>query len=525
MKKILIIDDDPNISRLFSRFLSSNGFEVEKAMSGEEGLQVFPSFAPDLVFVDIYMPGIKGFEVIEQIRKDDAHTPIVVISGSNEIADALNAIKLGAWDYITKPLENMDQLLHSIEKSFEKAKLVLDNIKYQKYLEDEVKKRTVQLEEKNYQLECAIQKLESQMKEEINAKALLRKYKDEFEKRFRLSDISEDINGEISFLELLENAWSGFWVLNDRDEFIFVNKKFADMLDYEAAQLKNVHIDSIVPEDTRPLLNQKLLERRTGKTDVYRMKMMKKNGELINLFVSSTPLLSIDGAYIGAIALVSEVIEESNFFDKSVMNDSDYSMLFALVELGTDYKIFSMNEAAYQLLGLSENEVGGGTNLLNFINPEDKERLFEMEFNKFASDEKRKLFYFRLIRKNNEQVNVLFVTSPVFDGDNLVKISGSFIEVRPLLTESLIPDDEFFDKNQLTVREKEVAKLILLGLSNQEIQDKLFVSKNTLKTHISNIYGKFRVKNRWDLYKQIQEYQVSKYGYESYVFALLQHFL
>lgn len=105
MTKILIIDDESGIRDILSASLRDEGFVVQTAANGEEGMQVMKSFIPDLVFLDIWMPGHKdGIEVLKDIRSLYPQTEFVMISGHGTIETAVKATKLGAYDFIEKPL-------------------------------------------------------------------------------------------------------------------------------------------------------------------------------------------------------------------------------------------------------------------------------------------------------------------------------------------------------------------------------------------------------------------------------------
>lgn len=107
---ILVIDDEIEVLRSFTMFLEDAGYRPLEARSGKEGIELFRRHRPDLVFTDLMMPGIDGLDVIREVKGIDPDVPVVVISGAGNIGDAVNAIKLGACDYITKPVRNLSEL-------------------------------------------------------------------------------------------------------------------------------------------------------------------------------------------------------------------------------------------------------------------------------------------------------------------------------------------------------------------------------------------------------------------------------
>lgn len=143
---ILTIDDEENIRDSFRLFLEDFDFEVLEAGNGREGLDIFFREHPDLVLCDLRMPEIDGLEVLEQIKDESPETPIIVISGTGVIGDAIEAIRRGAWNYLLKPIHDMSVLLHAINQALERSRLIAENRAYQEHLEEEVTRRTQALQ-------------------------------------------------------------------------------------------------------------------------------------------------------------------------------------------------------------------------------------------------------------------------------------------------------------------------------------------------------------------------------------------
>ncbi len=139
---ILTIDDEENIRDSFRMFLEDYDYQILEAKNGREGLEIFAQEAPDLVLCDLRMPEVDGLEVIETIKKQSPDTPIIVVSGTGIIADAIEAIRCGAWNYLLKPIQDMPVLLHAINQALERSRLIVENRAYQEHLEEEVTKRT-----------------------------------------------------------------------------------------------------------------------------------------------------------------------------------------------------------------------------------------------------------------------------------------------------------------------------------------------------------------------------------------------
>lgn len=101
-QKILIVDDDNNIAELIALYLTKECFETKIVNDGEEALREFASFHPDLIILDLMLPGVDGFEICRQIRSQK-NTPIIMVSAKKDDIDKIRGLGLGADDYMTKP--------------------------------------------------------------------------------------------------------------------------------------------------------------------------------------------------------------------------------------------------------------------------------------------------------------------------------------------------------------------------------------------------------------------------------------
>ena len=105
MAKVLVVDDEPEAVELLVEFLSSKGYEVLTATSGEEALRRVKENRPHLVLLDVRMPKMDGLEVLRRIREIDAEMGIIMVTAVNEEDVGRQALELGAFDYIVKPLD------------------------------------------------------------------------------------------------------------------------------------------------------------------------------------------------------------------------------------------------------------------------------------------------------------------------------------------------------------------------------------------------------------------------------------
>ncbi len=119
---VLIVDDEPSILQSLSGILSDEGFETITAANGYEALQRISAESPDLVLLDIWMPGIDGIETLKEIKKDHPWTQVIIITGHGTIDTAVQATKLGAYDFIEKPL-SIEKVIVAINNALNFRKL------------------------------------------------------------------------------------------------------------------------------------------------------------------------------------------------------------------------------------------------------------------------------------------------------------------------------------------------------------------------------------------------------------------
>lgn len=144
--RILLIDDEELLREALAVYLEHKGFVVLEAANGRLGLERFVAERPDAVLVDLGMPEMGGLEVLARLRELSPDTPSIVVSGTGVLHDALEAIKRGAWDYVTKPIADMEVLGLAVDHALERARLLRENKAYQDNLENLVRERTAEVE-------------------------------------------------------------------------------------------------------------------------------------------------------------------------------------------------------------------------------------------------------------------------------------------------------------------------------------------------------------------------------------------
>ena len=150
--RILVIEDQAEISELIANYLRDRGYDARTAENGLDGLFILEQWPADLVTVDLNMPIMNGHTFIEKAMARWPELPIVVVSGIGAVEDAVEALRLGGRDFITKPIENFSLLDNTISRALEAVELVKQNRHYQENLEKMVDLRTYELEETKRQL-------------------------------------------------------------------------------------------------------------------------------------------------------------------------------------------------------------------------------------------------------------------------------------------------------------------------------------------------------------------------------------
>ena len=136
MDKLLIIDDETDVQYSFRRIFSSPDIQIETADSGEDGLAILPRFKPDLIIMDVRMGGMTGLETLAKMRELDAKVPVIMMTAYGTTQTAIEAMKLGAFDYLLKPFD-IPKLKKVVAKALDAARAMKQVVSYEPLLESE----------------------------------------------------------------------------------------------------------------------------------------------------------------------------------------------------------------------------------------------------------------------------------------------------------------------------------------------------------------------------------------------------
>jgi response regulator RpfG family c-di-GMP phosphodiesterase len=140
-REILIVDDDHQVREVLHQIFLSAGYDCRLAQNGAEGVKVFQEWRPALTVTDLKMPVMDGVGLLQNVRAMDGDAAVIVLTGAPDIKTAIDSLKLGAYDFIMKPV-NVDELLIAADRALERRDLLIERRQYQVLLERRVEEAT-----------------------------------------------------------------------------------------------------------------------------------------------------------------------------------------------------------------------------------------------------------------------------------------------------------------------------------------------------------------------------------------------
>lgn len=126
--RILVVDDEKSVLLLLKRIIEEEGYSVKSAGEGEEALRVSEKFRPHLIITDLKMPVMDGMTLMETYKQTNNDTDFIVMTAYGTIDTAIKSMKMGALEYILKPLKDPEELRHAIRKAYERRRLIIENM-------------------------------------------------------------------------------------------------------------------------------------------------------------------------------------------------------------------------------------------------------------------------------------------------------------------------------------------------------------------------------------------------------------
>ncbi|MCP4162059.1 MAG: response regulator [Deltaproteobacteria bacterium] len=363
-KKLLTIDDEEGLRQSIRDYFEDYDFEVYDAENGEKGIDLFRKILPDVVLIDLRMKGLNGLEVVRILHGEAPEIPLIVVSGTGIIEDAIAAIREGAWDYVAKPIMDMLALSHTIERAFEKAALIKENKRYQNQLEILVKDRTIELQNANQELYNLNRKLQDIVETTCALQGFDRI--DAFGK-FLLENFGKHLNASGGSIYLCENE--GLRLIHSLESAVVPG--FIKYPLEERSILKRA-LRTGEPQITESDENKHLLEilgismYKEGSSLVFPLTdSNRKNVGLLTLHIERKPHFTEQDKEIGSIlsSFSSEAIRAINFTEDIQKRAQLFRILAKGIGGSTDQELLnsivtscvSIFETEYALLGRLED--------------------------------------------------------------------------------------------------------------------------------------------------------------------------
>jgi diguanylate cyclase (GGDEF)-like protein/PAS domain S-box-containing protein len=271
---ILTIDDDLTVRENIVAYLEDSGFEVCQAENGALGLEVFRARQPDLVLVDLRMPVMDGMEVVRRMKIEAPAVPVIVVSGVGVLEEAVEALRIGAWDFVTKPITDMMVLEHAVGKALERARLLEERNRYQDRLEQEVSMRTSELR---------------------NANA-------------RLLEVQAQLQEKNQFLEtLIESIPNPIFYKDLTGVYLGCNKVFSDMLGVRQEDVVGQSSHRLLPDEVACRMSE--IDSQDGMLTNCLMELAAPDGALHNFVLYKSFFFDRDGQRSGEVGTFHDITE------------------------------------------------------------------------------------------------------------------------------------------------------------------------------------------------------------------------
>lgn len=433
-EKILVIDDNDDLLFSIVDYLEDLEFNVNYAHNGEEGIKQFDIDNPDLTITDLRMPKVDGLEVLSHIKEKNEDNPVIVVSGTGNIQDTAQALRLGANDYIIKPIIDMAILKHSVIKALETANLQKENREYQINLEKMVIERTSKLDMANIELKRLNKRLQDVLKSSTNLTVF--NQCEDFANAL-LKEFAKDLDATGGSVYIAQE--NGFRLLGTLDA-----NHPADFISFPL--VKNSVIFKAVSEK-KPVLIK----------DISKYPNVKNSGWKGYSSNSAIcfPLIGQDDKVVGVIFLhdkrkppfeeqdvklgkilasfSNEKLRSIRANQSLIKSKERFQNLADLLpqtifEADNDFNLVYTNKFGMNLFGYDQGVLKQKINVLNFLVPEQRETAMENLHKRIAHHINGPIEYTAL-KKNGERFAVLLHVAPIIDRDKLQGYRGLVVDI------------------------------------------------------------------------------------------------
>ncbi len=269
-KTILIIDDEISILESLTSFFEDEGYIVLPAVDGDSGLELFFKESVDLVLTDLRMPGIDGLDVMKAIHQNSPDTPMIVVSGAGKKQDIITALRMGAKDYITKPIEDLNIISHTVAQVLENKQLRSENRAYRKKLK----------------------------------------------------------KSENQYRTITENIAEGVFTVDQDENFTYANQAFSNMVGHANKDVLKKNLRDVSSRESFKIILEQTQNRKEGSTDRYVIEMINSEGTTLHVELACSPIFNPRTDYQGAIAVVrdvTQIMELRKTYEKFISQEASSS--------------------------------------------------------------------------------------------------------------------------------------------------------------------------------------------------------
>jgi PAS domain S-box-containing protein len=298
--RILVVDDTTANLQLLTKILSEHGYAVHPASDGELALKFVRLMLPDLILLDIRMPGMDGFEVCRRLKADERtrSIPVIFISVLEDERDKVKGLQAGAVDYISKPFQP-EEVLARIGIHLKLRELT-------ERLESLVRDRTEELTLVN-------DRLQRELAERVKTEEALRE-------------------SETRFSRIVNAALEGIWVVQPDATTTFVNSRMTEMLGVQVEDVMGRPMtDFMFAEDLNDH-RKKENNRRRGRAESYERRLRHRGGSVVWTLVSSAPVFDDEGRFQGAFAMFTDITERKQSEEKVLLLNRELEHRVAALE-------------------------------------------------------------------------------------------------------------------------------------------------------------------------------------------------
>lgn len=292
-ERVLVIDDDASVRMSFRVYLEDSGYQVQTADNGRQGLEICRSGTVDVVLVDLRMPEIDGLQVLAELRREQPEMPVIVVSGAGTLSDSIEALRLGAWDYFIKPIQDMEVLQHGISRAMDKSRLLAENRRYRAQLEQLVEERTQELQQQTEAAHKTAEKL-------------------------------------WIFSQVVEQSASPVMITGRDGRIEYINRKFSEFTGYRSEEVIGKNPRLLSSSETPRETYAELWSRVTA-GHIWQGELMnrRKDGTGYWEYITITPITDTDGEITHFLGVMEDITERKNY-ENQLLHNANHDHLTGL---------------------------------------------------------------------------------------------------------------------------------------------------------------------------------------------------